>query len=765
MPPYTLDDFAFDLRRVAPPGDIWVGSGTGTVAPLPRTVCGVGGWFAPPYAVPDGRLTVALEVDGATVLDTGERGAGDRGLLYAGGTWRPDRIERHGTYHQYRDGTPVSVAVRSTLTPRHGEPGYLLEIAVRNRTDRALPVRLRPEVSPDRGRHVPLRDWGWMPPGSGADGPPVTLVHGGLSVELPPGGERVFALGIGIGPSGDGAALADGATLADGGAPADSSAPADGAGSGASDPGALAANAAGGPVAGCEVLVAAARRATRRWEERLGEALARVPRITTDIPGLDEYYRRSLASGLVCLWEGPGFVTTPFVATSGLDGGAVCGYAWDTGGYAPHLLTLMLGERVTAVIEAMIAADLTHHYAIAPDGTGLGVPYAYSAWSLVTLGYAAAAAHGIDPSLVGRLHDAHEALDGRFAPWGPEGVLRDYGDQHNLLEMRGAGWEHVVASPNAERARSLEMLADLADCSGAGLPVDALREAAGRVRAEVARQLWDAEAGWFRSRYPDGHTELAYSIQAFDALRAGACTDEMAAALLAQVRPGAFLGEYGVSSVSALDERHYELGDVDWSGGGAYSGEGPQLALTLWERGESALAWDVLRRLLWMGRHFPYFPQEHYCDRPAAPPVGRRANVIAGLTGAEAILTGLLGVRPRSDGALVVSPRPVAEGTVALHGLRFRGRCVDVVAAAGECLVTVDGRPVPAGPDGTVLAVPPAGPAARPPAGPASEGSIPDGSIPDGSALIEAGRGAEPAAAGYAAGAGGHSVGQTRGSA
>jgi hypothetical protein len=84
------------------------------------------------------------------------------------------------------------------------------------------------------------------------------------------------------------------------------------------------------------------------------------------------------------------------------------------------------------------------------------------------------------------------------------GVLREYGDQHNLLEMRGAGWEHVVASPNTERAWSMEMLAELAEASGTALPTAELRESAARIRDEVIKQLWDDEAGWFRSRYPDG---------------------------------------------------------------------------------------------------------------------------------------------------------------------------------------------------------------------------------------------------------------------
>jgi hypothetical protein len=230
--------------------------------------------------------------------------------------------------------------------------------------------------------------------------------------------------------------------------------------------------------------------------------------------------------------------------------------------------------------------------------------------------------------------------------------------------------------------------------------VAALRSHAARIRQAVAAELWDRDAGWFRSRYPDGHAELTYSIQAFDALRAGVCTPDMTAALLSHLRDGAFLGPYGVSSVSAEDDRHYELGDIDWSGGGAYTGEAPQLAQTLWERGEPRLAWDVLSRVLWLGEHFPYYPQDHFCDRPAAPPRGRRANVIAGLTGAEAVLTGLAGLRPRPGGALDWAPPAWLPGGVELRGLHYRGHRIDLRSAPGRHEATVDGRVHPAGAPG-----------------------------------------------------------------
>jgi hypothetical protein len=657
---YSLHDFSFDLRKHMAPANVWVTSGWTAVAATPGTVCGVGACFAPPYAAPDSALRLAFEVDGRPVADgvrPGIAGFG-LGLLTGGGTWRPDRIERRGTFHQYRDGNLISLAAHSKLTPRYGAGGYLLEITVINRAEQEIQVRLRPELSAGRPGRVPLAEWGWMPPepdGHPGDPTTLTLLHESLDQRVPAGGQADFTLAVHLGDVREiPTPLPDLATWA--------------------------------------------RQATTRWEQRLATALAALPRLETDIAGLADYWHRSLASGLVCLWDNPIFVTSPFVATSGVDGGALCAYAWDTGGYAPQLLTLMLGDTATDLLEAMMKADLTEHYAIAPDGTGLGVAYAYSGWSLVSLAAAVASQRSLEPGLVERLHDAVTTLNGRFPA---VGELCDYGTQHNLLEMRGAGWEHIVASPNAERAAYLDTLATLAEISGATLPVAALRATAGRIRTAIVEELWDADAKWFRSRYPDGHSELAYSVQAFDALRAGACTDEMAADMISHIWSGAFLGRYGVSSVSAEDERHYELGDTDWSGGGAYTGEAPQLALTLWERGEPELAWDVLSRLLWMGEHFPYFPQEHYSDRPAAPPVGRRANIIAGLAGAEAILTGLAGVRPQPDGSLIISPQPVP-GSVALRGLRFRGRVIDIETTPHGSVVTVDGRRLPAH-DGSVV--------------------------------------------------------------
>jgi hypothetical protein len=125
--------------------------------------------------------------------------------------------------------------------------------------------------------------------------------------------------------------------------------------------------------------------AKQSWEKRLQWALQNVPVIESNIPGLEEYYKRSIASGLVTLWENPAFVVNPFLTTCGIDGGGTCTYLWDFGGYIPRMATLLLGDKVVDNARAMTAIGLDKYYAYTLDGSGIGVPYSYSTWSYVNL--------------------------------------------------------------------------------------------------------------------------------------------------------------------------------------------------------------------------------------------------------------------------------------------------------------------------------------------------------------------------------------------
>jgi hypothetical protein len=529
-----LEDFRLDLSSlVTPPGHLWVTSGRTTVQPLERTAAGVGAFYSPPVAAHGTRLNVTFVIDESLVVtDTGSYGKGDVGLLYQGGEWLPDRIIRNGTYHHLTEGRLRSFGVTTELVPLSSAAGYTLLISVTNRSDSAFRLRVHPRLEPGTVELRPLSNWVFGLPRAGepsvetgidtfrAHGVELRLFHDESEMTIAPGATATSSVIV---------------TAGEGSAPLVS-------------------------------VVSAPERAgeTRAaWRERIDRYTTRLPDCRSTIAGLDAYYARSVASGLVCIWDNPRFVTTPFLATSGMDGGAICTYLWDLGGYVPCAATLLLGADMIAIADSLARVPLETYFAVAPDGSPTGTSYSYSVFSFTSLVWALCRL--VSP--VEHLYVEAKRLFTLAEERSPaHGALLDYGEQRNMLEMRGTGWEHVVASPNAERAWCLDRLADLGEWFGACGAAEArdMRGHAEEIRAAIRRELWDPERRWFRSIFPDGHVEYVHSIQAFDALRAGACDSAIENALLEKVRDGAFLGDYGVSSVSRTDPVHYEWNDPDW---------------------------------------------------------------------------------------------------------------------------------------------------------------------------------------------------------
>ncbi|MCK6486866.1 MAG: hypothetical protein L6R48_00750, partial [Planctomycetes bacterium] len=243
----STDAYALDLRAsLTPWNHLAAHSGRGCVQPLPRCITGVGEWFAPPVAARGFALRTALVADGVRLVDDGNRGKGDCGLLWAGGSWFPDRIERHGTYHHGAPGGVRSLAVASRLVPLLDAAGFVLAVTVVNRGAAALDLDLAVEVDPGRPRRHALDSWDYgvpapaAAPASGAaagpwqgEGVALALLREGGPCRLAPGAAVTWRLAV----------VADGAV-----------------------PGA-------GGLAGWESATAA------RWQALLAASLARFPRL------------------------------------------------------------------------------------------------------------------------------------------------------------------------------------------------------------------------------------------------------------------------------------------------------------------------------------------------------------------------------------------------------------------------------------------------------------------------------------------------------
>lgn len=654
---YQSEDFSIDLRKCTAPWNyIWVNSGFSTCAPARGNVTGVTGCFSPPYAAGDTKLSFSIEANGHFVEDTGNKGKEDCGVLFAGGIWQPDKIVRKGTYHYMTQSGLISLAVESELVPLFQKAGFLVRIRIKNRAEKEVALKVNAQLDPGHPRMVDFSTWDFMPPGAGAD--EMTKAPGGIweNKEIR---ESLVKEGCEEKRIGKNQTYECRAAVV---------------------------YSKAGEGVRVEKLSHWQEETKKAWEARMRLVDNGVPVLKSNIPGLVEYYQRSLVSGLVSLWENDAFITNPFPATSGMDGGSICCYPWDVAGYSARTLVMLLGDKTLDFLNKMLESGIDRHICMSLKGDGQGwCSYSYSMWSLMNLYWTIVTMTGKGLELYDKILALFQAEEKRLEEWEH---LKDYGRQHNLLEMRSCGYEYIVPSPNAERAWCYDRLSDIAERLGR-TDTAGWREKAEAIRKSLRENLWDEEAEWFRCIHPDNHIEYIYSIQMYDALRFGACDEHMTDALLEHLKDGRFLGAYGVSSISAEDELHYELNDPDWSGGGSYSGEGPELAETLWRAKRLELAWDVLRRHFWLGTMAPYIPQEHYCDKPSMPE-NKRANIIAGVTGLQAILFGLAGFEISLDGGLIIDPAPAPEGWYEVKGFRYRERSVDLRINTERMEVSVD---------------------------------------------------------------------------
>jgi glycogen debranching enzyme len=274
----------------------------------------------------------------------------------------------------------------------------------------------------------------------------------------------------------------------------------------------------------------------------------------------------------------------------------------------------------------------------------------------------------------------------------PDGLL-DFGEgSEKMLETRTEGYQHVVAATNGLAAAYFRRVAEWCRARGDG-DAGLFESYADRLLESLNRELWDEKSGWFVNLYPDGERHLVWSYHLFDLLGSGTLTGGQTQRLISHLREGEFLAPYGMYSISRQDEVHWDREDVDWGGGGQYTGMPLRIAESLYRLDHPEVAWDILARCTKWTRMYPYISQEIFGDNAANPEVEMPLE-ICGASGAQAILFGTFGLRPGMDGTLEIAPaRNAALGEARMTGYQFRGHSYDVILGGQGYRVMRDGKP------------------------------------------------------------------------
>ena len=419
----------------------------------------------------------------------------------------------------------------------------------------------------------------------------------------------------------------------------------------------------------------------RYWYDEINELKDNTPELSTDNPDLKMFYDRSLFTLLTCKWNSSALAATPWYSESGIDGGAVCNYIWGTS-YVGNMLAMADPNAMKNFLLLFLDGDLLSHYAITPvDGSATGAYYSYNKYSLSTLLYSYVMITG-DTDFLAQTYDdttvleqvSSICLDGEDLDSTPE--LVNYGVNSNLLELKKTtAYQYYVPSPNAERCLIYKQLGVLYGLAGITPPTD-FDERSEELKTVIRNSLWSSSISWFNALNASLTSTTAYSIQIYDLLRADIPTSTQADGIITHLNTTEFLSKYGIHSLSKTDSG-YDTTDVDWGGPGVYAGDAPQIVEDLYFAGYDDEAQDILGRIIWWGKTFPYYPQAIYANQRYYRTDGR-ANVIAGLTAAQSVVFGVFGVDVQCD-RIVINPHTLNfANKLELNNLHIRGENLNI---------------------------------------------------------------------------------------
>jgi hypothetical protein len=664
-------------------------NGRGGISVRDKSLTGLQTLQYPPIAIRDYRFFLAFKETGANVLiqdvvpdvydqlaDTG-KGNHPLGLNFTPGHpwvmllqqayWEPNAYLRTGTFHKLIDGRWLSFAISTKASVAADRDEIYLSVEIENRESEPLELLTSPDQrAPELALSVPGQP---DKPASAVTHPDaftlasdqirVTVVSNlpsgkdGWKWEIPAHSTRTAYFAI----------IPQPATAA---APH------------VSDP-------------GVAQRMAKADQAMRSRLQWAGETF---PQVSTSDPAFDDLYRRCILTVLDSRWERENFVVKPFYSV----GTWIFTIPWDTS-YVSETLGMLDPAGLRETFLAFIHAGLLTNSYVPWNGAQNNYWYAQNPYAemrilqdyLVQTGDTGFLDKTVDGATVfewmKRMGRETVKQYGR-----PDGLL-DFGEgSRKMLETRTDGYQHVVAATNGMAVAYFRQLAQW--CRQRHDPEAAQFDAwANAMQDSMNRKLWDEQAGWFVNLYPDGSRHLVMSYHQFDMLDASILSGKQQSAMINHLREGEFLGPLGLYSISKADREHWDLEDVDWGGGGQYTGEPLRLAESLYRLGYSELAWDILARCTRWTEHFPYITQEVFADNFRSPEV-EMPLALAGGTGVQTVVFGVFGLHPHMDGSLDVLPAYHHElGQAHLTGYKFRGHSYDVALGPWDYEVSRDGKP------------------------------------------------------------------------
>lgn len=527
-----MDRFAFDCSRcILDEEHFGIVNGRATVGVQYHGLTGIHGLWAPPWVSSDFSLEVRLW---------------GRELPAENARWLPYRVDRSGQWQ--------GVAVRTVTALVEGEPGLVLQVELTNRSRAAVtvPVTVRASGSLDK-----VAMWEFPRPASST---PTTPSHGPSRLLLGQGGH---AIALSVHPmtgAWSDAGLSADLTLQAGQRRRFSVAVALGP-----------TETAGARAARLSSSLSPLSAATRAWERRAADLLARVPTLEASDPRLTAWYNRSLAHFLTNRWNVPGFMLHPYYSTGSIKGGCTCCYLWNYG-EAWEILPLADPAATRSHILQYLKCDIGAHFAFDPiGGSAFGPWYPVNQEKIVGSIY-----HYVmntddraflDQQVAGKsvldwvIHHARLNDD----PSGPVRLI-DYGPSNSHLELRkGLPYNHIMPDLNGRRYAIYLWAADLARL--AGRPDQDLRRRAAGLKELLKRDLWDPSAKWYRFIGGDGKADLRYTVQIFKLFGSGVLDHESEAGLLGHLNDREFLSAYGLHSMAKQDPA-YDQVDIDNGGGG-----------------------------------------------------------------------------------------------------------------------------------------------------------------------------------------------------